>query len=638
VEAALEPVFKQLGEKPSPAQILNLKVCDLAMGSAAFLVEACRQLGDALVNAWHAHHEVPVIPLDEDEALYAQRLVSQRCLYGLDKNQMAADLAKLSLWLATLAKDHPFTFLDHSLRHGDALVGLTRKQIAAFNWAPAAQQSFFEEKVRSVIDRVSEYRQRILNARDNTPYAQLAQELGAADDLLSLPRMIGDAAIAAFFSAEKPKPRDDARKRFSALIEADLKKQHMIPLGSEVDLAVKELRTGKKPTPPFHWELEFPEVFTTDKLGNVTGGFDVIVGNPPFAGKNTLASGHVFGYLDWLQLVHDKSHGNSDVVAHFFRSAFSLLRRNGSFGLIATKTIRQGDTRYTGLRWICSNGGTIYLARRRLRWPGDASVIVSVVHLIKGEAEGPFLLDNRPVPTITAYLFHTGGNEDPAKLSTNESGSFNGVYVLGMGFTFDDTDRKGIASPLSEMSHLIAKDQRNQERIFPYIGGEEVNDDPEHRHHRYIINFADWPLCKSDLEKTWMKASDKQKKAWLQAGIVPSDYPGPVAADFPDLLAILEEKVKPERAKINDKNGRRLWWRYMRVRQELQDALRNLPRVLVTNCGAAPHLAVTFLKTGIVYANTLALFPYDCYSAFAFLQSRPHRSGPGFLAQALRTA
>ena len=73
VEAALEPVLKQLGPNPTPAQILNLKVCDLAMGSAAFLVEACRQLGDALSKAWHSHGEVPSIPLDEDEALYAQR-------------------------------------------------------------------------------------------------------------------------------------------------------------------------------------------------------------------------------------------------------------------------------------------------------------------------------------------------------------------------------------------------------------------------------------------------------------------------------------------------------------------------------------------------------------------------------------
>ena len=122
---------------PHPSQILDLKVCDPAMGSGAFLVETCRQLGDELIKAWYAHDLVPQdIPADEDEVLYARRLIAQRCLYGVDKNIMAVDLAKLSLWLVTLAKDHPFTFLDHSLRYGDSLVGLTREQIIGFHWDP----------------------------------------------------------------------------------------------------------------------------------------------------------------------------------------------------------------------------------------------------------------------------------------------------------------------------------------------------------------------------------------------------------------------------------------------------------------------------------------------------------------------
>ena len=112
------------GPNPTPEQILDLKVCDPAMGSGAFLVEACRCLAELLVKAWHAHDCVPSIPPDEDEILHARRIVAQRCLYGVDKNPMAVDLAKLSLWLATLAKDHPFTFLDHALRCGDSLVGL----------------------------------------------------------------------------------------------------------------------------------------------------------------------------------------------------------------------------------------------------------------------------------------------------------------------------------------------------------------------------------------------------------------------------------------------------------------------------------------------------------------------------------
>ena len=258
VEAALAPVLTQLGATPTPAQILNLKVCDLAMGSAAFLVEACRQLGDALSKAWHSHNEVPGIPLDEDEALYAQRMIAQRCLYGLDKNQMATDLAKLSLWLATLAKDHPFTFLDHSLRHGDALVGLTRKQIASFDWAPAPQQSFLEEKIRNLVEFATRQRHEILNARDNTPYAQLQQELAVADGRLSLARMIGDAAIAAFFSAEKPKQREEMRRRLLASVEADLKREGFISVDGEVDRSIRGLNKGPKGITPFHWELGVP--------------------------------------------------------------------------------------------------------------------------------------------------------------------------------------------------------------------------------------------------------------------------------------------------------------------------------------------------------------------------------------------
>ncbi len=146
------------------------------MGSGAFLVEACRQLGDVLVKAWHLHDQVPRIPPDEDEILHARRLIAQRCLYGVDKNPMAVDLAKLSLWLATLAKDHPFTFLDHALRCGDSLVGLTRKQIAEFHWKPSPQRVFGQRVIEERIQAATRVRQEILDAGDDTPFlAQTAK-------------------------------------------------------------------------------------------------------------------------------------------------------------------------------------------------------------------------------------------------------------------------------------------------------------------------------------------------------------------------------------------------------------------------------------------------------------------------------
>src|SRR3989304_4799134 len=125
------------------------------MGSGAFLVEACRQLGDELVKAWHVHKDLPKLPPDEDGVLHARRLGDPRGPYGVDKNPMAVDRAKLSLWLAPLAKDHPFTFVDHSLRCGDSLVGLSREQIAAFHWQPSAQMEFLRGQIRQRIDRAT---------------------------------------------------------------------------------------------------------------------------------------------------------------------------------------------------------------------------------------------------------------------------------------------------------------------------------------------------------------------------------------------------------------------------------------------------------------------------------------------------
>src|SRR5439155_20559660 len=105
----------------------------------------------------------------------------------------------------------------------------------------------------------------------------------------------------------------------------------------------------------------------------------------------------------------------SDLVVYFFRRAFSLIRREGTLGLIATNTIAQGDTRSAGLRWICNNGGTIYAATRRHKWPGLAAVVVSVVHICRSSTFQGAVLDGHKVGRSSAFLFHAGGNEDPAR-------------------------------------------------------------------------------------------------------------------------------------------------------------------------------------------------------------------------------
>jgi hypothetical protein len=188
------------------------------------------------------------------------------------------------------------------------------------------------------------------------------------DRLTDQVRGAADLAIAAQFEGRNRKERDRCYADYQALLLQD-------PDGAT---AVRSRLRNGLGVWPFNWELEFPEVFD-----RANPGFDAIVGNPPFAGKNTIAQGHAPGYLDWLKWIHPESHGNADLVAHFFRRSFNLIRHGGTFGLIATNTISQGDTRSTGLRYICHHGGMIYDAQRRFKWPGIAAVVVSIVHVFK---------------------------------------------------------------------------------------------------------------------------------------------------------------------------------------------------------------------------------------------------------------
>ena len=589
VSEALRPVLERLGTAPLPEEILDLKILDPATGSGAFLVEACRQLSVRLAESWTIHGRPSYLPTDEDELVHARRLIAQRCLYGVDKNPMAIDLARLSLWLVTLAKDHEFTFIDHALRHGDSLVGLTRRQIEGFHWkadAPKFQLGTETIRIREHIIKVSELRQLIRETGDDASEQELLELLEESESELKNVRWFGDSILAAFFGEEGQKARDLKRLEYADLVFQN--KPHSVSTS---------LYDIDPPIEPFHWEVEFPEVFDQDNPG-----FDAIVGNPPFAGKNTIGNANAVGYLDWLKQTHPESHGNADLVAHFFRRAFNLVRNKGTIGLIATNTIGQGDTRSTGLRWICKNGGTIYNTRRRTKWPGEAAVVVSVVHAIKGIPTGARRLDGREVDIISAFLFHNGNHDDPERLASNAGKGFVGSYALGMGFTFDDTDTNGIATTTSEMHRLVGKNPRNKEVIFPYIGGEEVNTSPAHSFHRYIINFHDRELHEAE---TW-----------------------------PDLIDIVRTLVKPERDRQKRKALREKWWQYAEKRPGLVASLSGLDRVLVLS-RVSQHTAFAFLPTGTVFADSLIVFPFDTYSAFSALQSRPHEIWTRFFGSSL---
>ena len=611
----------------APARILDIKICDPAMGSGAFLVETCRQLADALIDAWGAHGEMPVIPPDEDEVIFARRLVAQRCLYGIDRNPMAVDLAKVSLWLSTLARDHPLTFVDHAFRHGDSLVGLTRQQIEALNWK-GGTRVLTGFGVREALDVASDLRGQIREADDTVTDRELQTLWRDTGDALAEVRLFGDLVLAAFFEGSKPKEREARRLAYQEVIRNRKAWRHAVEL--------EERRNAEVPFAPFHWEIEFPEVFERKNPG-----FDGFVGNPPFAGHVAAVSRNIRHYTDWLRTAHPASTGKCDIVAHFYRRAFDLVRDGGAFGLIATNTIAQGDTRSSGLRWICEHGGTIFRVTKRLTWPGDAAVIVSLLHISKREFVGSKMLDGVNVENITAFLFHQGGDGDPKRLKANVGKSFQGSIVLGMGFTFDDTDTKGVATPLDEMHRLIEGDQRNQEVIFPYIGGEEINTSPTQEHHRYVVNFGESPCYRDVSLPSWIDMNPDQRQTCIRTGVVPTDYPEPTASDWPELLLLVEKRVKPIRLasakRSKSSHGRRaaVWWQIYHQAKDLYAAIAGLERVLaISRVGRQASLA--FLPAGMVYAESTVVFPLFTHAAFCALQSRPHDIWARFFGSSLK--
>lgn len=592
VRKTFEPIFKRLEEeavadgKPgiTPEQLLDLKVCDPAMGSGAFLVEACRQLADQLVAAWKRHDNMPTIPPDEDELLYARREIAQRCLYGVDKNPMAVDLGKLSIWLATLARDHAFTFLDHTFRCGDSLVGLTRKQIQQFTWETKghAQQKLFAQRITTRVEAALSARQEILLAGDFKSPEVKKQKLAVADERLDTVRMVGDLAIAAFFAGKKPKEPAKLREQYLGLLNdffsPDADFGHT---WAKINERTAALKAGDKGVMPFHWEIEFPEVFDRNNHG-----FDAMVGNPPFLGGPQITT--AFGsarFQEWLKQVNENAFGNADLCAYFFRRCFDINRIGGVIGLIATNSIAEGGTRTTGLQTILKMGGVIFDANREVKWPGQAAVTVSVIAIIKNSNyDGLKRLDRSFVENINSRLYASPEFPDPVALNCNENIAFMGAGLGGSGFIIDKSQ-----------ADKFCETKSDEKYVWPYIGGDEVNSSPTQSHHRFAINFGSISLTE--------------------------------ASRHPKLLDHVSNNVKPARFKAKDhgpgKHGKKYWWQFILRADPLYRALQPFDRCLATAI-TTKYVSFSFQDPRKVFAHSLVIFAIDNFSSFACLQSSVH--------------
>ena len=605
----------------SPAELLDLKICDPAMGSGAFLVQACRWLTDRLVEAWSqaeaagktlsvdgevldAPDTQEPLPRDtEARTVIARRLIAERCLYGVDLNPLAVELAKLSIWLVTLAKGRPFGFLDHNLRCGDSLLGIHRlDQLTELSMTPTGkgQQRLFGQNIEQAIHEAIKLRQRLreMPIRDIHDIEAMAQLDVDARQNLEVPELIADAFIGEVFASGA-----NGTALETALASLTVQAGQAIngdqeALASMRRRSVATLSTNlpadKPARRPFHWPLEFPEVFRKEQRG-----FAAHVGNPPFLGGKRISTVMGTTFNAYLANTHSGASKNTDLVAHFFRRAFDTLRDEGCLGLLATNTIAEGDTRQGGLEWLLKHGATIYAAWSNEPWPGSAAVVTSRVHIYKGDWRATRSLLGHPVHHISAYL---SSQEDwsPKRLKSNVGKAYIGSLLNGIGFVLDETEAK----------MLINEDSKYIKVVLPYLNGQDLNTHPEQKPSRWVINFWDWP---EDRARQYAKA-----------------------------MQIVLGRVKPHRDQVSaaKKKVREKWWLYEASAKELYHTIgrghcfEKHPEGWVARSSArhrvlaltrvSKTLAFSFINSKSIFSEQTVIFSLDQGSDFALLQSNIH--------------
>jgi hypothetical protein len=576
-----------------PKAILDLRVCDMTMGSGAFLVQACRYLAERLVEAWeNAEKQHPgevlitpdgtfsegspterLVPADASERIaIARRVVADRCLYGVDINPMAVEMAKLSLWLITVDRHRPFTFLDHAFKCGDSLLGITSlEQLENFSLRPGSgrQQAFATFDLRRHIDEATKKRQALEAMPSDTPeqiatkaalYAEAVEavaKLNAAADVLMAVELMGMNGRA--YEAEREISADAIAARWSKA-------------PSDLENYARNRLNHKR---CIHWPLLYPELIDQ-------GGFGAFVGNPPFVGGKRISTFFGESYAKALQILVPESNPNADVSAKFHLRAFRLLRHAASYGLLATDRIAEGETREGGLEKLIGSGGCVFRAETSKPWPGDASVRYSAVHLFKGDYYGTYVLDGKEVTGINSSLVSSQGVSQAPKILKDGCGtSYVGCAIQGAGFIVE----------AREAGELLLEPV-NAEVVRPFLIANDLNHAPNLHPTRWVINFDARDLA--------------------------------AAAQFPKCLDIVKTRVKPHRDTVNRKAHREKWWQFGDRRPGLSEECSRRDEVIACAMTTVEFKFARVPSTWVFDQTVVVIIDHNvaCYSV---LESSIHK-------------
>jgi hypothetical protein len=320
--------------------------------------------------------------------------------------------------------------------------------------------------------------------------------------------------------------------------------------------------------------LAFPEIM-------VRGGFDAIVGNPPFLGGARISGTYGDEYLSYLLTVNFAAIGNADLSSFFLRRFKILLKNGGIAGVITTNSISKGETRESGLQYLIDTGANIFRATNSITWPGTANVFVSVLHILNGAWEGGSILDGSEVAGISSYLDGHNVEFKPYRLNKNIGFVFRGPTVGGEGFVLDDDER----------NEILAKSTLCKSVIKKFITGNDINQNPHQVSFRWAIDFGDMDESEAKL----------YQPCWDR----------------------LFSTVRLQRQGNKIKQREQYWWRYIGRQTKLYKAISGFEKVLA--CGeVSKYWGVSWISANHIFAGKVVVFAISGEAYFAFLNSCFH--------------
>lgn len=591
---------KRVNKENTIKALLNLKVCDVACGSGHILLSAARRI--ALAVAGVLTDEEQPNPLSIRKAM---KDVVRNCIYGVDKNPLAIELCKIALWLEAYNPGEPLNFLDHHIKCGDAIVGLAHRSELEKGIANEAfktldkddrdiaitlrDKNIRERKVRlstdagqqlstdrqlinSVEEAMVEYK--TFNQLPETTPDEIERKAKAYKKFIdgkgfTFLKAMADTQVAQFFI-----PKTYANKEY-LMTDADFR---LILSGYKgwQDRKVAKASVVAFEQRFFHWFIEFPEVFAE-------GGFDCILGNPPYLGGTKISTYNGDSYFNFCKTNYFPAAGRCDLVGYFVRRIYLVQKENGFHSIITTNTIAEGDTREGGLDVILNNNGKIVYAEKGVIWPGKANVIVTLYSIVKGAWSKEFFLSKKNVNFITSYLTEDSFVTTPFQLKQNEKKAFMGSSITGDGFLIDKDICESLLNNNTEYTDVI----------FKYVNGFDFNNRPNQLSEKRIINFFDGEL------------SALRKK-------------------YPLAIEIVENLVKPERQLKSIEVASAPWWKYWRIREDLYSAISNNKRVLVLTRATSTHGLCFLSNEKLVYSDAVVVYSDDTFGKYSVLQSSIH--------------